>query len=145
MEVVQDAPRFCLYLLQLAANSLSMHSCSAWAKDGEGVGNVVGFDGAIFDSVVSHHFNELGFSWVANHGLGLAGGNGILDFALGIAFIVLTDGLVHGLGVHGMLVDVWESATHAILLAMEGDLFVLGGGDDPVATNVVADHESICL
>ncbi len=103
------------------------------------------FDGAIFDSVASHHFEKLGIRRVANHGLGLAGSNGILDFTLGVAFIALADGLDHGHGVCGMHVDVQESATHAILLAMEGDLFALGGGDDPVATGVVADRESIYL
>jgi hypothetical protein len=145
MEVVLDAPRFCLYLLWLAANGLSTHSCSARANDGEGVGNVGGFDGAIFDSVASHHIEKLGISWVANHGLRFAGGNGILDFELGVAFIALADGLDHGYGVCGMHVNVRESSTHAILLAMEGDLFALGGGDNPVATGVVADRESICL
>ncbi len=122
-----------------------MHSCSVQAKDGEDVGNVGGFDGAIFDSVASHHIEELGISWVANHGLGFVGDDGILDFALGVAFIALADSLDHGYGICGMHVDVRESATHAILLAMEGDLFALGGGDDPVATGVVADRESICL
>ncbi len=82
---------------------------------------------------------------MANHGLGLAGGDGILDFVLGVAFIVLADSLNHSHGVRGMYVSVRESATHAILLAVEGDLFALGGGDDPVATGVVADRESICL
>ncbi len=145
MEVIRDAPRFCLYSLWLAANSLSAHSCSAWAEDGEGVGNVGGFDGAIFDSVASHHFEKVGISWVANHGLGLVGGDGILDFALGVAFIAPADGLDHGHGDCGMHVDVQESGTHTILLVMEGDLFALGGGDDPVATGVVADRESIRL
>jgi hypothetical protein len=87
----------------------------------------------------------LGISWVANHGLSLTGGDGILDFALGVAFLALADGLDHGHGVRGMHVDVRESATHTILLAMEGDLFALGGGDDPVATGVITDHESLCL
>ncbi len=77
--------------------------------------------------------------------MGLASGNGILDFALGVAFIVLVDGLDHGHGICGMHVGVWESSTHAILLAIEGDLFALGGGGDPVATGVVANRESICL
>jgi hypothetical protein len=145
MKVIRDAPQFCLYLLWLAVNGLSTHSYSTWAKDGEGVSNVGGFDGAIFDSVASHHIKKLGISWVANHGLGFAGGNGILDFALGVAFIALADSLDHGHSVCGMHVNVWESARHAILLAMEGDLFALGGGDNPVATGVVADRESICL
>ncbi len=145
MEVVRDAPRFCLYLLWLVAKSLSAHSCSAQAKDDEGIGNVGGFDGEFFDSVASHHFEELGISWFANHGLGLAGGNGILDFVLGVAFIVLADSFDHGHGIHGMHVDVRESTTHAILLAMEGDLFPWGVGDDPVAPSVVAAHEFICL
>jgi hypothetical protein len=42
-------------------------------------------------------------------------------------------------------VDVGESAAHAILLLVEGDLFELGDGDDPIAAGVVADCESICL
>ncbi len=104
-----------------------------------------GFDGAIFDSVTSHHFEELGISWVANHGLGTAGGDGILDFALGVAFIMLADGLDHDHSICGMHVNVQESETHAILLVMEGDLFALGSGNNPVATGVVADRESICL
>ncbi len=82
---------------------------------------------------------------MANHGLGLAGSNGILDFALGVAFIALADGLDHGHGIRGMHVNVRESMTHTILLAMEGDLIALGGGDDQVAAGVVANRESICL
>ncbi len=145
MEVVRDAPRFCLYLLWLAANGLSAYSCSAWSKDGEGVGNVGGFDGAIFDSVASHHFKELGISWEANHGLGFAGGDGILDFALGVAFIALADDSDLGHGVCGMHVDVREFVTHTIFLSMKGDLFALGGGDNPVANGVVAYCEPTSL
>ncbi len=111
------------------AIGLSAHSCSARAKDGAGIGNVGGFDGAIVDSVPSHHVKKLGISWVDNHGLGFVGGDGILDFALGVAFIALVEGSSHGYGICGMHVDVRESATHAILFAMEGDFFALGGGD----------------
>jgi hypothetical protein len=116
MEVVRDAPRFCLYSHWLKVNVLSAHSCSARAKDGEGIGNVGRFDGAIFDCVASHHIKELGISWVANHGLGFVGGNGILDLVHGVAFISPADGLDHGHGICGMHVDVRESAAHAILL-----------------------------
>ncbi len=145
MEAILDVPWFCLYMFWLAENGLSTHSCSTQAKDGEGVGNVGGFDGKIFDCVASHHIKELGISWVVNHGLGFAGGNGILDFALDVAYIVLVDGLDHGYGVCGMHVEVQESMTHTILLAMEGDLVALGGDDNPIATSVVAERESICL
>jgi hypothetical protein len=42
-------------------------------------------------------------------------------------------------------VDVEESGAHIILLSVECDLFSLGGGNNPIATSVVADCESICL
>ncbi len=80
MDIVRDAHLFCIYLLWLVADSLSVHSWDALTKDGEGIGDVGGFDGAVFNSVVSHHFHELGISKVANHGLGLASLNGIFDF-----------------------------------------------------------------
>ncbi len=122
-----------------------MHSCDAWTKDGEGVGDVGGFDGAVFNCVVSHNFHKLGTSRVVSHGLRFAGHNGIFDFALGEVFVMLVDGLYHGNGVHWLHVDVGESTAYAILLMEEGDFFALGGGDDPIAASVVADSESICL
>jgi hypothetical protein len=43
MEIVRDAPQFCLYLLWLATDSLPAHFCDAWTKNGEGIGDVGGF------------------------------------------------------------------------------------------------------
>jgi hypothetical protein len=103
------------------------------------------FDGAVFNSIVSHHFHKLGISRVASHGLGLVGRNGVFDFTLGEAFIMLAEGLNHGHGIHGLLVDVGESAAHALSFSVEGDLFVLGGGDDPIATVELPDFKSISL
>jgi hypothetical protein len=81
----------------------------------------------------------------AGHGLCLAGHNGVLDFALGEAFATLADGLNHGHGVHGLHVDVGESTAYTILLSEEGDFFAPGGGDNPVATSVVAASKSVRL
>jgi hypothetical protein len=86
----------------------------------EGIGNVDGFDGAVFNSVFEFAFGEE-------------------------AFVTLTDGLNHGHGIHGLHVDVGESAAYAALVSEEGDLFALGAGDDPIATSMVADCEPICL
>ncbi len=104
-----------------------------------------GLMGQFFDSVVSHHFHKLGVSRVAGHGLCLAGRNGVLDFVLGEAFVRMADGLNHGNGIHGQHVNVGESMAYNIFLSEEGDFFAPGGGDDPVATGVVADSESIHL
>ncbi len=145
MEFVPDMPQFCLYMLWFVADILPAHACNAWTKDGEGIGDVRGFHGAVFDNVVSHHFYELGISRVAGHGLCLVGHNGVLDFALGEAFIMLVDGLNHGHCVHGLHVNKGESAAYAILLSEEDDFFAPGGCDNPVATGVVADSESVRL
>ncbi len=59
MEIIWDASRLRLYLLWLAADGLSVHSCDAWAKNGASIGDVFGFDGEIFDGFISHHFQEL--------------------------------------------------------------------------------------
>ena len=144
-KILQDMPRFRLYLLWFAVDSLLEHSCDAQTKDGEGIGDVRRFEGAVFDSVVSHHFLELGVSRVSGYSLCLAGRNGVLDFALGEAFVTLTDGLNHGHGIHGLHIDVGKFAAYAVLLLEEGDFFTPGGGDNPVATSVVADSESVCL
>ncbi len=145
MEIIWDASRLCLYLLWFAADGLSAHSCDAWAKNGASVGDVFGFDGAIFDGFISHHFQELGISWVAGHGLGLAGRDGILDFALGEAFVTLADSLDHCHSRLGLHVNVREATAHAVFLSVEGDLVAMRSGDDPVASGVVVDRESICL
>jgi hypothetical protein len=49
-----------------------LHSCSAQVKDRASVGNFFGFDWAVFNTVVSHHFKILGVSRVTIHGFGLA-------------------------------------------------------------------------
>jgi hypothetical protein len=82
---------------------------------------------------------------VAGHSLCLAGRNGIFYVALGEALVTLADNLNYGHGVHGLHVDVGESAAYAVLLSEEGDFFAPGGGDNTVATDVVADSESIRL
>ncbi len=145
MEIVWDASRLRLYLLWLVADGLSAHSCNAWAEYGASVGDVFGFDGAIFDSFISHHFQELGVSRVAGHGLGLACRDGILDFALGEALVMLADGLDHCHSRRGLHVDVREATAHAVFLLVEGDLFAMRSGEDPIASGVVVDHESVCL
>jgi hypothetical protein len=144
MEIIWDASRLRLYSLWLAADGLSAHSCNAWAEYGASIGDVFGFDGEIFDGFISHHFQELGISWVAGHGLGLACRNGILDLALGEAFVT-ADGLDHCHGRLGLHVDVREATAHAVFLSVEGDLVAMRSGDDPVASGVVADRESVYL
>jgi hypothetical protein len=145
MDIIWDASWLCLYLLWLAADGLSAHSCNARAEYGASVGDVFGFVGAIFDGFITHHFQELGVSWVAGHGLGLACRDGILDFTLGEAFVRLADGLDHCHGRLGLHVDVREAMAHAVFLLVEGDLVAVRSGDNPVASGVVADRESVCL
>ncbi len=145
MEIIWDASRLRLYLLWLAADGLSAHSCDARAKNGASIGDEFGFDGAIFDGFISHHFQDSGVSWVAGHGLGLADRDGILDFALGEAFVTLADGLDHCHDRLGLHVNVREAMAQAVFLSVEGDLVAMKSGDNPVASGVAADRESICL
>ncbi len=77
--------------------------------------------------------------------MGLAGRNGILDFTLGEAFVMLVDGLDHCHGRLGLHVDVREATAHAVFLSVEGDLIAMRSSEDPVASGVVADRESVCL
>jgi hypothetical protein len=106
---------------------------------------VFGFDEEFFAGFITHHFQELGIGWVAGHGLGLACRDGILDFALGEAFVTLADALDHCHGSLGLHVNVREATAHAVFLSVEGDLVAMRSGDNPVASGVVADRESICL
>ncbi len=85
-------PQFCLYLLWFLADSLPAHSCDAQIEDGGGIGDVGGFDEAVFNSVVFHHFHKLGINRGASHGLCLADRNGVFDFTLGVAFVTLVVG-----------------------------------------------------
>ena len=116
-----------------------------WAEDGASVGDVFGFNGAMFDSFISCHFQKLGVGGVVGHGLGLACRNGILEFALGETFVALANGLDHFHGLLGVHVDVREAATHAVFFSVEDDLFTMRGGDDPISAGVVADCESVCF
>jgi hypothetical protein len=90
----------------------------------------VGLMGQFFYGVVSRHFCKLGVSRVASHGLCLVGCNDVLDYALGEAYVTLVDGLNHGHSVHGLHLNVGESAAYTILLSEEGDFFALRGSDD---------------
>ena len=103
-----------------------------------GVSDVVGVDQEVFDRVVSHHFEELSIGGVAGHGLGLVCSNGILNFALGEAFILLANGLDHRHSIRGLHVNVGESTARAVLFSVEGDFLALGGHDDPISSSVVA-------
>ena len=103
------------------------------------------FDWAVFDRVVTYHFEELGVGGVACHGLGLACSSGILNFAFGVAFILLANGLNHSHSIRGLHVDVGESTAYAVLFLVEGDLLALGGRDDPISSGEVANREAICL
>jgi hypothetical protein len=94
-EIIQNIAIFYFHMLRFAPYSFSAHSCDARAVDGVGVSDVVGFHGAIFEEHVTHHVLELGISGVSNHGLGLVGLDGILDFVLRESFLMLLDGLGH--------------------------------------------------
>ena len=106
---------------------------------------MLGSDWAVFDRVVTHHFEELGVGGVPCHGLGLACSSGILSFAFGEAFILLANSSDHSHSIRGLHVDVGESTAHAILFSVGGDHLALGGRDIPISSGVVANHEAICL
>ena len=110
-----------------------------------GVSDVLRFDWSVLDRVVTHHFEELSVGGVACHGLGLSCSSGILNFAFGEAFILLTNSLDHSHSIRGLHVDVGESTSHAVLFSVEGDLLALGGPDDPISSGVVANRKAICL
>jgi hypothetical protein len=71
--------------------------------------------------------------------------SGILNFVLGEAFILLANGLNHHNSIRGLHVNVGEATAHVVLLSVEGDLFALGGCDDPISPGVVAYREAVCL
>ena len=48
-------------------------------------------------------------------------------------------------GFFGLHVDIWETAAHAVFFLVEGDLFAVGGSDNPIAPGVVTDRETVCL
>ncbi len=102
-----------------------------------------GFDGAIFDSVASHHGLELGVRGVACHGLAFASNYGIAYLLFCEAFVALVDGLNHCHGQCGPHAEVGKAAAYAIWFAVEGNVFALGGSDDPFASGVVTDGETI--
>jgi hypothetical protein len=82
VEIVRNIAIFHFHVLRFAPYCLSPHSCNAWAIDGVGISDVVGFHRAIFEKPVTHHALELGFSGVSDHDLGLAGLDGIFDSRL---------------------------------------------------------------
>jgi hypothetical protein len=90
-----------------------------------GVSDVVGFDQAVFDKVVSHHFEELSAGGVAGHGLGFACSSGILDFALDEVLILLEHSLDYHHIIRGLHVNVRESIAHAVLFLVEDDVVMI--------------------
>ena len=104
-----------------------------------------GLTGQFFYYSVSHHFVELGIGAVAYHGLGLGCRDGVLGFTFCVSFVALADCLGHFHGLLGLHVDLGEALTHSVFFLVEGDLFALRGGDNPFASCVVTDRESICL
>ena len=118
MKVIWDASWLCLYLLWLATNGSSTHSCYAWIKDGESIGDVCGFDREIFDRFISHHFVELGVSGVASHGLSFACCDCVEDLTLGETFVALANSLDHCHGCFGLHVNVWESAAYSVFFTV---------------------------
>ena len=111
-----------------------------------GVGDGFGFYWEIYYSFVSHYFLKLGVGGVAYYGLGLlACHDGVLNFALGLSFVALADGLVHCHGFFGLHAGVWETTAHAVFFLVEGDLFAMGGSYNPIAPGVVTDSKTVCL
>ena len=106
---------------------------------------MLGFDWAVLDRVVTHHFGELSVGGVACHGLGLLCSSGVLNFAVGEAFILLVNSLDHSHSIRGLHVNVGESMAHAVLFLVDGDLLALGGHDDPISSGVVANRLGLIL
>jgi hypothetical protein len=106
---------------------------------------VFGFDGAFFNSFASHHGLELGVGGVACHGLAFASNYVAAYLAFCEAFVVLADGLNHCHGQCGPHVEVGKATAYAIWFPVEGDVFALGGSDDPFASGVVTDCETIVV
>jgi hypothetical protein len=77
-----------------------------------------------------------------DHGLCLVCGNGVEDFALDEALVALADGLNHGHGSSGAHIEVGEAVADAVGLAVKDDFFGMGGDDNSLATNLVADSET---
>ncbi len=92
------------------------------------ISNVFGFDGEIFNGLISHHFVELSIGGMPGHGLCLAHGNGIKDFALGENLVALADGLNCGHGGRGVHIKVREAVAESISLVVKDDFFAMGGG-----------------
>ncbi len=143
IKIVGNTAWLCLYLAGFATDSFPAHSCNARTEYGVGISNVFGFDGAIFNSIASHHGLELGIVWVACHDLAFASNYGIAYLAFREAFIVLADGLNHCHGRCGPHVEVVKAASHAVWFTVEGDVFALGGSDNPSASGVVTYGETV--
>ncbi len=143
IKIVGNTAWCCLYLVRFGTNSFTAHTCNAQTKYGVHVSNVFGFDGAIFNSVASHHGLELGIRGVVCHGLAFASDYGIAYLAFCEAFVVLVDGLNHCHSQYGLRVEVEKAVAYAFWFAVEGDVFALGGSDNPFAFGVVIDGETV--
>ncbi len=143
MKIVGNTAWCRLYVVRFATSSSSAHSCNVWTEYGGGISNVFGFDREIFNSVASHHGLKLGVGGVACHGLAFASNYGIAYLAFCEAFVALADGLKHCHGRCGPHVEVGNAAAHSVWFAVEGDVFALGGSDNPFASSVLTDGETI--
>ncbi len=143
MKIIRNMAWCHLYLVGFAMNSFPTHSCDAWTEYGAGASNVFGLDGAIFNSIASHHGLELGSGGVACCGLAFASDYGIAYLAFHEVFVALAGGLNHCHGRCGPHVKVGKAAAYAIWFVVEGDVFALGGSDNPFASGVVTDSETI--
>jgi hypothetical protein len=72
---------------------------------------------------------------VSNYGVGY--------LMLQEAFVALVDGLNHCHGQCGLHVEVGKATAHTIWFTVEGDVFALGGSNNPFASVVVTDHETL--
>ncbi len=82
---------------------------------------------------------------MACHGLVFARNYGVAYLAFHEAFIVLADGLNRCHGGCGSHVEVGKAAIYDIWFTVEGDVFALGGSDDPFASGVVTDGKTIFI
>ncbi len=64
---------------------------------------------------------------------------------LGETLVALAYGLNHGHGSHGAYMEVGKTGADPDDLAMKDDLFAMGGGDNPLATGLLADGKTVLL
>ncbi len=56
---------------------------------------------------------------------------------------MLADGLNHCHSQCGLHVEVGKATAYAVWFAVEGDVFALGGSDNPFVSGVVTDGETV--